>query len=207
MSTLLSRRLLLPGLTLVGAIAIGVLIATAFKNDSPTQTVFIDAAPVGYGSIEELLAETDVTVATTVVSEPRDFLDFGADGKPDYDGQPGLPIQLVTVRIDDVLRGDPSLKGTSISVTQPSPLVQSSDGSLDTDRISTGERVVLVGSMAKANPGVGEKGEILLIPAGTGFGIFDLRADGSMTARVDGVLGDAFAGGKAINPSIFAGES
>ena len=208
MSTPLSRRLLLPGLTLVGAIAVGVLIATAFDNDSSGNTVIIEGAPMGYGSIEELLKETDVTLAATAISAPRDFIDFGGDGKPDFDGDLGMPTQLVAVRIDEVLRGDPSLAGTVISVAQLSPLVQGSDVSLETDRISKGQQVVLVGRLDPANPGVGDTGETLLIPAGSGFGVFDLQADGSITARVDGVLGDSrFIAGKAIDPAVLAGSS
>lgn len=208
MSKQTTRRLVLPTVTLAVATVGGVLVASALNDDRADDVRVIYGSPAGYTSIDELLRETDVTLAATVVSEPRDYVDFGADGKPDYDGQPGLPVQLVTVRVDDVIRGDRSLSGTLISVTQPSPIVQSTDVSLDTDRVTEGQRVVLVGRLDVANPGVGEKGESLVVLAGSGFGVFDVQDDGAITSRIDGALGaTTFTAGKAIDPALLAGDS
>lgn len=167
----------------------------------PDEQLMIAGSPVVYSSMDELLAQTDVTLMVTVISPPETFVDFGADGDPDYVGQPGMPVELVQVEVTEVLRGDPALKGTTIDVSQPSRQVAESEGSRASDRMKTGQHVLIVASLAQANPGVGERGATIYSPAPGGQGVFDITSDGTIEARVESALGGDIRAGHPVSPT------
>lgn len=185
------------------AAVFGATIAIWWPGRADTRLV-VDGAPVGYQDLSELLTATNTTVIATVVSEPRDYVDYGADGKPDFEGEAGWPIQLVTVNIDRVLRGDQSLAGSTISVSQPSPKLEVADGSRESDRIQTQQTVLIVGNVKAANPGVGETNEIILNPAPWGYGIYDMATDRTATTRVDGLFEGTVKRGTELNVEAFS---
>ncbi len=114
------------------------------------------------------------------------YVSFGAEGRPDYDGQPGVPVELVSAVVIDVLRGDPALKGTTISISQ-----QSAFSGTSADRTSVGNRYVLVVRKVTSNPGVGDGGTVW-VPAPNGQGLFDLNSDGSISVRKVGLFPEIF---------------
>ncbi len=175
-------------LVVVGAAA--GLWLNAHPGDIPTRSTVVLSAPVGYSSYSDLLAATDATLKVTVTSSPLQYLDFGRDGLPDYEGQPGLPVELVSAVVDDVLRGDPALKGKSVVIRQPSTS-RSNPAETAVDRMSRGGHYVVVASEVAPNPGVGTNANVW-IPVGSGQGIFDVNSDGSLSVRRSGVWPEIF---------------
>lgn len=173
----------------IGAAATGLWL-NSHPGDIPSSSTVILGAPVGYLSFHDLLAATNATLQVTVTSPPTMYIDFGADGRPDYDGQPGLPVELVSATVNEVLRGNPSLKGASIFVSQPSSLRPTRNGTA-VDRIVFGSRYVIVASDVVPNPGVGTSPTVW-VPAGSGQGIFDINSDGSLSVRKAGVWPEIF---------------
>lgn len=173
----------------IGGTAVGLWL-NAHPGDIPTRSTVTLSVPVGYLSYSDLLAATDATLQVTVTSSPTQYLDFGKDGRPDYDGQPGLPVELVSAVVDDVLRGDPALKGKSIILRQPSSS-RSNHAETAIDRISRGGRYVIVASEVVSNPGVGTS-PTGWVPAGSGQGVFDVNPDGSLSVRRAGVWPEIF---------------
>lgn len=162
----------------------------AHPGDIPTRSTVILSTPVGYLTYSDLLTATDATLQVTVTSSPLQYLDFGKDGLPDYEGQPGLPVELVSAVVDDVLRGDSALKGKSIILRQPS-FSGSNQAETAVDRISRGGHYVIVASEIVPNPGVGTSSNVW-IPVGSGQGIFDVNSDGSLSVRRPGVWPEIF---------------
>lgn len=173
----------------IGGTAAGLWL-NAHPGDIPTRSTVTLSVPVGYLSYSDLLAATDATLQVTVTSSPLLYLDFGKDGLPDYKGQPGLPVELVSADVDDVLRGDPALKGKSIILRQPSSS-RSNQSETAVDRMSRGGRFVIVASEVVPNPGVGTSPKVW-IPVGSGQGIFDVNSDGSLSVRRSGVWPEIF---------------
>jgi hypothetical protein len=158
-------------------------------GDIPTHTNVMQGAPVGYLTFAEMLAATDATLSVTVTSEPTKYVDFGADRRPDFAGDKGVPVELVSAIVIDVLRGDPHLKGTTISISQPSA-ISPTDIATSAERTSLRNRYVIVARKVTPNPGVGD-GTAVWVPAGSGQGLFDVNSDGSISVRKVGVNGMA----------------
>lgn len=173
----------------VGGAAAGLWL-NSHPGHIPTSSTMTLSAPVGYLSFSDLLAATDATLQVTVTSTPMEYLDFGKDGLPDYEGQPGLPTELISAVVNDVLRGDPALKGKSIFISQLSSF-GSNHSEAAIDRISLGGRYVIVASEVVPNPGVGTSPSAW-VPVGSGQGIFDVNSDGSFSVRKAGVWPEIF---------------
>ena len=185
-----SRKVFIFSFSLVvGGIGAGLWL-NMHPGDIPTQSTVTLGVPVGYLSYSDLLAATDATLQVTVTSSPLQYLDFGKDGLPDYVGQPGLPVELVSAVVDKVLRGDPALKGKSIILRQP-PSSRSSQDETAADRMGRGGHFVVVASEVVPNPGVGTSARVW-IPVGAGQGIFDVNPDGSLSIRRPGVWPEIF---------------
>ncbi|MEI9907650.1 MAG: hypothetical protein WDO06_06985 [Actinomycetota bacterium] len=114
-----------------------------------------------------------------------EYLDFGKDGLPDYKGQPGLPVELVSAVVDDVLRGDRRLVGKSIVIRQP-VISKSNEAETASDRVTRDKEYVIIASEVVPNPGVGTSPRAW-IPVGSGQGIFDVNSDGTLSVRRPGV--------------------
>lgn len=185
-----NRKLFTFILSLVaGGAAVGLWL-NSHPGDIPTSSRVTLGAPVGYLSFSDLLTATDATLQVTITSTSVKYFDFGKDGRPDYDGQQGVPVELVSAVVDDVLRGDPALKGASIFISQPSSF-GSNHAETAIDRISRGGRYVIVASEVVSNPGVGTS-PTGWVPAGSGQGVFDVNPDGSLSVRRAGVWPEIF---------------
>ena len=149
----------------------------------------VHAALVIYACFDDAVKQHGTAVLITVVSDPVRYEDFGADGKPDYAGQPGLPTEHLTVRIDEVLRGDAGLVGSEITVSQ---LPKDSGTTLEQDGyLEKGSQYVIIASAHKPNPGVGTAAEVWSMPL-AGQGIFKVDAAGQVTPFVAGVFPETF---------------
>lgn len=159
-------------------------------SDVPINSTMILGAPVGYLTFGELLSATDATLQVTITSNPVKYLDFGEDGRPDYYGQPGVPVELVSAVVEDVLRGDQTLKGKSIFISQLSSF-GSNNGEAAINRVDPGGRYVIIASENVGNPGVGTS-PTAWVYVGSGQGIFDINSDGSLSVRRAGVWPEIF---------------
>lgn len=159
------------------------------QSDEPTGTRVILGTPVGYPTFADMLADTDATLMVRVISKPAKYDDFGADGQPDHGDDRGMPVELVSAVVTDVLRGDPALKGTIISISQQSTFTGTS-----ADRTSLGSRYVIVAIKATPNPGVGDD-DTVWVPVPLGLGLFDVNPDGSISVRRAGVFPEIFGKG------------
>jgi hypothetical protein len=168
---------------------------------------YYEAAPAGYASLSDAEAATDATLLVRITSAPTAYVDFGADGKPDFPGQKGIPEELVTARVDKVLRGDPNLVGTEILLYQPAAPDSAVSGELGSaaDRYVRGRPYLVLVSSMVANPGVGAPGSIIWTAPGWGFGSFAVDAAGGVSAQVAGVYPETFGPGKghAVDVAVF----
>ena len=180
------RKLFIFVLSLAASSAAAGLWLSSHPDDIPTHTNVTLAVPVGYLTFADMLADTDATLSVAVTSEPVKYVDFGADGRPDHDGDLGAPVELVFAVVIDVLRGDPALKGTTISISQQSAFIGTS-----ADRTTLGNRYVLVAKKVMPNSGVGD-GTAAWVPASHGQGLFDINSDGSISVRKAGVFPEIF---------------
>lgn len=188
--TVANRKLFAFILSLVAGGAAAGLWLNSNTGDTPTSSRVTLGAPVGYLSFSDLLAATDATLQVTITSTSVKYFDFGKDGRPDYDGQQGVPVELVSAVVDDVLRGDPALKGASIFIRQPS---SSGSHQVETavEQVGRGRRYVIVASEVVSNPGVGTS-PTGWVPVGLGQGVFDVSPDGSFSVRKAGVWPEIF---------------
>lgn len=111
----------------------------------------VQAAPVIYDSFEDAQNQHDATLAVTVVSVDGTHTDYGGDGKPDFPDDPGLPMEYLTVKVDDVLKGDESLVGAELTVVQ-SELGTMSETTAE-EHMVPGNTYVIIASEYESNPG------------------------------------------------------
>jgi len=166
MNTLARRVLSYAGL-FVGAalLTAGVLWIARDKPD----TQIISVAPVMYESFEDAQADSDATLEIHVLSEDGTYVDFGSDGKPNYDGDPGLTKERITAEVLSVLDGDESLVGSEITVTQL-PSTGNSESDLST-ALKKDKTYLIIGSRYSNDPNI--SGEYWVTPL-AGQGVFEI---------------------------------
>ena len=146
-----------------------------------------EAAPVIYRSFEDAQNQHDATLAVTVVSRDGTYVDDGGDGKPDFPGDPGLPMEYLTVLVDDVLKGDELLVGSELTV------VQSERGTMSEttaeEHMVPGNAYVIIASEYESNPGTLE-GKAWATPL-AGQGVFPL-IDGDVVPTRSDVFPETF---------------
>lgn len=154
----------------------------------------IEAAWVGYETFDEALDSVDAVVVVSPSGEPTPFVDHGADGRPDFSGDPGVDGEVIPVTVLDVLRGDEGLRGMRLTLAQPAATTSRGEGGRD--RLVGATTTLLLASEVRANPGVlsARGGESLWVPLGAGQGVFDVDADGVVTPRI-GVFSETFRTG------------
>lgn len=64
------------------------------------------------------MRRVSTTRLVTVISRDGEYVDHGGDGTPDSPGDPVLPMEHLTARVDEVLSGDESLAGSELTVVQ-----------------------------------------------------------------------------------------
>ena len=179
------------GFVIAAAVAAGGTALWYATRDEPPRSGS-QLAPVGYRSFTELEGATDATLVVRVMTAPRRFVDFGADGQPDAPGDPGVPVELVDAEVTQVLRGDPALDGERITLSQPVPgSGDAGTAQVAADRMQRGAAYLVVARLVTPNPGVGDGGDVW-VPAGSGQGVYDVRPDGAVTPRAPGVFRELF---------------
>jgi len=201
MESVSQRRMV--GVAFATVIAVAAIVGV-FLVTHRAPTVNIEGAPVGYSSVAELLEANGLTLVVRPIGDPQSYVDYGADGKPDFEGQAGLPTELIVCTVTSVLRGDPGLLGQSVVVSQPSPDVRDAGGSRESDRLSTGNSYVIVASERRLNPGVGDGSGPVLVPAPWGYGVYDDLGNGLVAPRVSGLFdGEAPFDQEAFDVRVF----
>ncbi|MEZ7897995.1 MAG: hypothetical protein QMB98_04215 [Flaviflexus sp.] len=162
-----------------------------WQKDQTELNQDVETAPVGYSSFEDAQEHHDATLLIMVKSMDGSYADFGLDGKPNFDGDPGLGIEYFTAHVVDVISGDESLMGQSIVVTQlEAGTVSESEAG---DQIEAGKSYVIIALSFEPNPGTIES-RIWSTPlAGQGvFPVFD---------------GQVFPTNPDVFPEVFEGNS
>lgn len=146
------RKNLLIGLSLFALSAAVVAGVTWPWGDETDRSGYrMEVAPVIYSSFEDAQNQHDATLAVTVVSRDGTYVDYGGDGKPDFPDDPGLPMEYLTVKVDDVLKGDESLVGTELTVVQ-SELGTMSETTAEEHMVPENSYVIIA-SEYESNPG------------------------------------------------------
>lgn len=176
---------------LCGAITFGVVWASLSSRAGEGTEVQVHMAPVIYDSFTDAASQADAVLAITIVSQPSRYKDFGGDGKPDYRGQPGLPVELLDAHVDDVLQGDTALAGTLITMSQ-TPIGAMTGDNVE-DSMIPGKKYVVIAFRGQTNPGVGAEGgvEAWNTPL-AGQGVFNLSAKGVVSSPVIGIFPETF---------------
>lgn len=179
-------------IALVAAAPFGLAGGLAFAAKSRTEAVpmVYEFVPVLYPSVEDMAADSDASFEVRVISTPVPVVDFGVDGKPDFEGDPGLQLELVEVEVLDVIAGDESLAGRTITIVQP-PASSELEGSTSADRLELSQRYVVFATEVPANPGLGESGSVWVTP-GSGQGVFTVAGGGDAVARVRGIFPESY---------------
>lgn len=173
------------------ALAAGTTWILLTLRDDTGEEILVHRSPVIYESFDDAAAQADAVMAITITSQAQRYEDFGGDGKPDYDRQPGLPVELLTARVDDVLQGDSSLTGETITFSQTPPEVVA-DNFVE-DYMVQGKQYVVIAFHGHTNPGVGGKSgvEAWNTPL-AGQGVFTLSSDGLVFPSKVGVFPELF---------------
>ena len=185
------NRRLIGTLSTVGVVAAGVLVATTVLGDDSDNSRHIpQAAPVIYSSFDDAQNQHDATLVVTVVNVEDEYVDYGGDGKPDHADDPGLSMESLTVKVDDVLKGDESLAGTELT------LVHSSLGTMsetsEEEHLVPGRNYVIIALEYTPNPGTVD-GTVWSTPL-AGQGVFPIVEGEAVPTRAD-VFPETFGGG------------
>ncbi|GAA2236088.1 hypothetical protein GCM10010401_05070 [Rarobacter faecitabidus] len=157
------------------------------SDSDPGEQVQI-SAPVLYESLQDVVEATDATLVVKAISEPRQEVDFGLDGKPDHADDEGLPVEVVDVEILEVLSGDVEV-GSTLTFIQPRTGSQDEDFS-DSDRLNLdGENLILAYEIPNHPLG---NGKSTWYAPGKGQGIFDVDASDEVSVRDQGVFPETF---------------
>lgn len=141
----------------------------------------IDAAPVIYASFDDAQSQYDGTLVVTVISRDGEYVDHGGDGRPDFPGDPGLPMERLTVSVEDVLKGDESLAGRELTVVQ-SELGTMSETTSE-EHLVAGTTYVIIASEYESNPGTVD-GPVWSMPL-AGQGVFPVVDGHAVPTRSD----------------------
>ncbi|AZQ76986.1 hypothetical protein EJ997_06175 [Flaviflexus ciconiae] len=160
------------------------------NGDSIESHPIVQVAPVIYSSFEDVQDQHDATLVVTVVSVDAEYVDYGRDGKADHADDPGLLMESLTVKVDDVLKGDKLLVGTELTVVQ-SQFGTMSEAS-DEEYLVPGNSYVIVASEYVSSPGTVE-GKVWSMPL-AGQGVFPI-VDGEVHPTRADVFPETFDGG------------
>ncbi len=160
-----------------------------FKNNKP---IIREYSLVGYRTFGEMVNATDAVLKITALSVPKEYVDLGSDGEPDFQGDVGVPIQHIEVHVDKVIRGNNEMENQEITLSQ---LVFDNKDSVDfsNNQLLVGHKYIIFAKKNRSNPGVGGNLEVWT-PVHSGQGIFEIGSDGKFGVRQIGIWPDLFGG-------------
>lgn len=180
MTMIRNKRIIYP--VIAGVLACLVVLAGCFivqGQAAPSQQFTTVDMPI-YNSIEELTAASDVVVIGTVKGVFSRYINFGQDGKPEWDGDVGTPAVVYEVEVTKGLKGEPDNSIFVDTIDAASIICEDNSALKDNDQF-----ILFLQERASGDwPNVPSPSDKFYVITSFDNGVFDVLPDGTVKPRM-----------------------